>query len=686
MASSDELRKFQKVRNFGVAAHIDAGKTTLTERILYYTGASYKIGEVHEGNTQMDYMPEERERGITITAAVTHCDWKKHHLHLIDTPGHVDFTMEVERSMRVLDGVILVIDAVKGVEPQTETVWRQAERYQVPRMVFVNKMDRPGADFERAVHTLETRLGAHPMVVAIPVWTEAVTGILDLLDGTWVTFHGERNSEVRREPVPESLADVFEQARERLVEGLADFDDDIAEQFLAGEVVSAERLRVVLRRETIATRVQPVLGGAALRDFGVQPVLDAIIDFLPNPLDVNDVVGEDPKTKEPVTIELDSRGKTVALAFKVQMIQGRRHVYLKLYRGRLSAGQAVWNATQSVMERIGRVYSVRADRRENLDHASAGDIVIVAGLKRCTTGDTLCDPRHRVVLEPIRPYEPVVGLAVEPMRSSEEEKVFDALSKMVEEDPTLALVEDPDSGQRILRGMGELHLTVVLDRIRREYGVNVRTGRPRVVYRECLTSEAEGEALVDRTTDKGARFRARVRVRVKPTELEKPVQVMGDLERIVVLPPEAHLTPNQVDWLRETVGQESQTGPIEGYPLVGCEVHIAEVELFGMESTEVALREAAARATRAALRNAEAHLLAPIMFLQVEVPADMVGSVLGDLQARGGVILGMNTGPTTTQIDAECPMERLFGYANDLRSATQGRGTFTLQFSRLDKV
>ncbi len=686
MAPSDESRKFQKVRNFGIAAHIDAGKTTLTERILYYTGATYKIGEVHDGNTQMDYMPEERERGITITAAVTHCSWRKHHLHLIDTPGHVDFTIEVERSMRVLDGVILVIDAVKGVEPQTENVWRQAERYRVPRMVFVNKMDRPGADFERAVKTLETRLGARPMVVAVPVWTETRTGVLDLLDETWVTFSGERNAEVERRPIPGDLLETFELARERLVEGVADFDDDIAEKFLSGDPVDAASLRAVLRKETLANKLQPVLGGAALRDFGVQPVLDAIIDFLPNPLDVASVVGENPKTKEAVIIELDSRGHTVALAFKVQMIQGRRHVYLKLYRGRLTAGQAVWNATQGIMERIGRVYDVRADRRDNLDHASAGDIVIVAGLKRSTTGDTLCDPRHRVVLEPIRPYEPVMGLAVEPVKSSEEEKVLDALSKMVEEDPTLALVDDPDSGQRILRGMGELHLTVVLDRIRREFGVSVRTGRPRVVYRECLTSESEGEAIVDRTTDKGARYRARVVVRANPTDIEQPVHVLGDLASIEVQPPEARLTPNQVDWLKETVGQESQTGPIDGNPLVGCDVRIVAVELFGMESNEVALREAAARATRAALKNATANLLAPIMFLQVEVPSDMVGNVLGDLQARGGVILGMDTGALTARIDAECPMERLFGYANDLRSATQGRGTFTLQFARLDKI
>lgn len=685
MSRPEVSSKLAKVRNFGIAAHIDAGKTTLTERILFYTGATYKIGEVHEGNTEMDYLPEERARGITITAAVTHCAWAGHNLHLIDTPGHVDFTIEVERSMRVLDGVILVLDGVKGVEPQTETVWRQAERYRVPRIIFVNKMDRPGADFEKAVRSVENRLGGKPVVVAVPVQHEGQWGVLDLMTRELINFEGDRGSNVIRKPVPAALEETFTHWRDRLVESVADYDDAIAEAYLSGEPVASEALIPVLRTQTLANRVQPVFGGAALKDFGVQLALNGVITYLPSPLDVPETVGENPKTHEMVSVPLDEKGPFAALAFKVQMFSGRRHIYCKVYRGKLQAGQAVYNATRGEMERVGRVLEIRADRREDLEKAVAGDIVLISGLRRVSTGDTICDPTNLVTLEPIRSYEPVMALAVETVKSSEDDKVLDALQKMVEEDPTLRLVEDGESGQRLLRGMGELHLQVVLERMQREYAVDVRAGRPRVVYREGTGMAAQGEGSVDRVLEKGGRQRARVVVDLQPLPYDQAVQVSADLAGIQVLPPEATLSETQRQWILETVKQEAQTGPVQGYPLVGTKFIVSQVELFGAESNEVALREASARATRAALHNADAHLLTPIMHIEIEVPSDCVGPVMGDLQSRGGIIMGMNAEDTITQIQGECAMEKLFGYVNDLRSNSQGRGTFTLRFSRLDR-
>lgn len=686
MSRPESSQRLHRVRNFGIAAHIDAGKTTLTERILYYTGATHKIGEVHDGNTEMDYLPEERARGITITAAVTHCDWAGHNLHLIDTPGHVDFTIEVERSMRVLDGVILVLDAVKGVEPQTETVWRQAERYRVPRLMFVNKMDRPGADFERAVKSVVARLGGRPVPVCVPAEVNGKPVVLDLLAGECLAFEGDRGSVLRRGPVPPALSETFSRWHDKLIEAAADFDDAIAELYLGGEEVPREKLVQVLRRETLATRIQLLFGGAALRDYGIQPVLDGVITFLPSPLDVPEPVGEHPKTQEPVQIGLDEKGPLAALAFKVQMFAGRRHVYLRVYRGRITPGMAIFNATRGEQERVGRVLDIRADRRDDLERAVAGDIVLISGLRKVTTGDSLCEQGHQVLLEPIRSYEPVMALAVESMRSSDDDKVLDALQKMVEEDPTLRLVEDSDTGQRLLRGMGELHLQVVLERMQREYAVEVRTGRPRVVYREGTGKAASGEGVVDRVLEKGGRQHARVFIKVVPTGYDQPVRVFGEAAQIKVSPPEASLTEVQRQWLLDTVRLEAQTGPGQGYPLVGTDIHIDGVELFGQESNEVALREAAARGVRTALQNADAHLLTPIMAIEIEAPSDMVGGVLGDLQARGGIIHGLNALDTLTQVQGECAMEKLFGYVNDLRSATQGRGTFTLRFSRLDRA
>lgn len=685
MSRPEANPKLAKVRNFGIAAHIDAGKTTLTERILYYTGAIYKIGEVHEGNTEMDYLPEERARGITITAAVTHCDWEGHNLHLIDTPGHVDFTIEVERSMRVLDGVILVLDAVKGVEPQTETVWRQAERYKVPRIIFVNKMDRPGADFERAVKSLEARLNGRPVPVAVPSWHNSQPGVVELLTREWVTFSGDRGGHMTRQPLPDALEPLFSRWRDKLVEAVADFDDQIAELYLSGEPVENALIVRVLRQQTLANKLQPVFGGAALRDYGVQLALSGVITYLPSPLEVPEPVGEHPKTHEPLPVPLDEKAPFAALVFKVQMFNGRRHVYAKIYRGKLASGQAVYNASRGELERVGRVLEVKADQRQDLDKAVAGDIVMLSGLRKASTGDTLCDPTHLVALEPIRSYEPVMALAVETVKSAEDDKVLDALGKMVEEDPTLRLVEDGETGQRLLRGMGELHLQVVLERMQREYTVEVRVGRPRVVYRESAAAAAQGEGHVDRVLEKGGRQRSRVVVSLQPTSYEQAVTVLP-ISGVTLTPVEANLSELQKQWLFDTIKQEAQTGCLQGYPLVGVEFKLDAVDLFGAESNEPALREAAARATRHALQAADPHLLTPIMHIEIEVPAENVGTVMGDLQSRGGLITGTNADELSTQIVGECAMEKLFGYVNDLRSFTKGRGTFTLRFSRLDRV
>jgi len=598
----------------------------------------------------------------------------------------VDFTIEVERSMRVLDGVVMVLDAVKGVEPQTETVWRQAERYAVPRLIFVNKMDRPGADFLNAVNTVRLRLKGNPVVVAIPILEDSRAGVIDLIGKRWLTFTGERGSGINEGPIPEDLLELADEWYEQLLEAAADADDDIAEAYLSGEAVAAEALKAVLRRETMANAIQVVIGGSALKDFGVQPTLNAVIDFLPSPLEVPEVFGVNPKSGESVAVHLEEKEPLVALVFKVQMIGGRRHVYLKLYRGTLSNGQSVWNANRSAYEKISRIFDMRADRKDGMDSAVAGDIVLAIGLKHASTGDTICASNAPVSLEPIQNYEPVMALAVETIRSSDEEKVVDALNKMVEEDPSLRLVVDPDSGQRLLRGMGELHLSVVLERMQREYGVGIRSGRPRVVYRESIGKTGYGDTLVDRILEKGGRLRARVKVCLRPTSYDKAIEVRIDATAITVSPPEASLSLAQQEWLRETIGQESQIGPIQGYPTVGASVELVAVELFGAESNEVVLREAAARSTRAALQNADAHLLTPIMRIEIDAPSDTIGGVLGDLQARGGVITGMDAIDGTTQVQGECPMEKLFGYANALRSGTQGRGTFTLQFARLDRA
>jgi elongation factor G len=679
-----------RVRNIGVAAHVDAGKTTLTERILYYTGASHKIGEVHEGAAHMDYMAEEQSHGITITSAVTKAPWRDHTLQIVDTPGHVDFTIEVERSMRVLDGCILVLDGVRGVEPQTETVWRQRSRFNLPVLFFVNKMDRPGADFDHALAHIRVRLKAEPVPVTVPLpgdWAEGgEPGVIHLIDRTLIRFAGDQGRDVLAIPCPPDLWAKAEGHREALLLAAAEVDDSLAELVLAGEEPEPGLLRAALRQGTLSGRLCPCYGGSALRNLGVQPLLDGVIDFLPAPLDrpPAEAIRPDGTTE---AVVLGDAGPLVALAFKVQMWEGRRHVFTRIYRNRLHPGDPVEFITadgRTVREQVARLFEVDAGKKTKLDVAEPGQIVLLAGLRFATTGDTLCRPGHLLRLERIELRTPVLSLAIEPASGTDGDKLLEALDKVQQEDPTLKVEEDPETGQRLLRGMGELHLQIVLERLEREYGVAVRSGRPAVAVRETVQAAATGDVLFSPPTPPDHRaqeLRARVRVAVAPRQ-----RASGN--RVVVEPrvlPEG-IQPTQIQLLAVEQGLQRglAAGPLQGTPLEDVEARVLEVELFGPASTADALAAAAARALGKALAAAEPAVLRPVMAVEVVVPRDNLGTVLGDLQARHALIRASESRDADVTIDCEVPLGHLLGYATDLRSQTQGRGQFSMQFARFD--
>jgi elongation factor G len=667
------------VRDIGIAAHIDAGKTTLTERILFYTGTKHKIGEVHDGEAHMDWMEEEQAHGITITTAVTQCPWKDHLIQVVDTPGHVDFTIEVERAMRVLDGAVIVMDGVRGVEPQTETVWRQASRFDIPCMFFVNKMDRPGADFLRALGTIRNRLGVEPVPVAVPV---EGGGVLHLVDECFLRFEGEMGEEVIREEIPAALQATFDEQREALLLALGDYDEDIADAALMGEPVAREDVVRVLRDCCLARRLFPALGGSALRNYGVQPVMDAVLDYLPSPSDSHEVQGTD-LDGNPLVVEMDPTAPLVALAFKVQLWDGRRHVFARLYRGQLEPGDKVLIAGKGEVERVARVFDVNSSKKTRLKRAVAGQIVLLAGLRRASTGDTLCVPDSPVLLEAIQTRDPVMGLAVEPESSREEEKMLEVIEKILEEDPTLQYVEDEDTGQRILRGMGELHLQIVKERIQREFGLALRFGRPYVVSRETVLGQAKARGAIDRVFEidenKTVRLQAGAVAEVKALG-------RGEGSRAVVEPEVkgGNLSVAQRQAVEDGAKDAMVGGPIDGAPLQDVEVTIHEVSLFGEASSVQALRIAVAEAVRNALAEAGGVLLGPIMKVEVVTPDESLGTVLGDLQARGASILDSTTEHGMASLVAEVPLEKLIGYAGDLRSLTRGRGQFTSEFDRFD--
>jgi elongation factor G len=681
--------KLGRTRNMGICAHIDAGKTTLTERILYYTGVTHQIGEVHEGTTTTDYMVQERERGITITAAVIECQWKNHDIHLIDTPGHVDFTIEVERSLRVLDGAIVVFDAGNGVEPQSETVWRQADRYQVPRLAFINKMDKVGADFDMSVDSIRKKLGANPVPINIPKGAESqFEGVMDLLTRELVTFEGDRGTQVVRTPATGEDLDLINLHRDSLVEACADVDDTVAEAFLGGQEVTVEMLKNALREGCRSGKLVPVLAGSALKDNGVQLVLDAVTDFLPSPIDLPLLHGFDPKTHAPMTREQKPDAPMVALAFKIQMDEGRKQVFMRLYSGSINAGDEILNVTTGKKEKVARLFIPHAEKRNKIDRAGCGQIVLAAGLKSVRTGDTLSIPSAPMLLDKMAFQEPVIAIAIEAKKNEHQDKLEEVLQKLTDEDPTLRVQLDAETGQTLLRGMGELHLEIIVDRLDREFGTPVNTGRPQVVFREALAQPSTAHDIFEKVlpdmVNGESRLFAGARVTLKPRTRGTGNAII--LDHMKVIPPDVQLDEEQLAAIREGCEDAIRNGPLQGFPLVDVELTLDAIEARPRETTEVALRAAINKATREAAKAASPRLLQPIMQLEIVAPSELTGPVLGDLQSRGGRIEGMETERTAAVIKGTAPLVKLFGYSTDLRSLTQGRGVFTMRFARFDEA
>jgi elongation factor G len=672
--------KLGKIRNFGIMAHIDAGKTTVTERILYYTGKIHRIGEVHNGEATMDWMVQEQERGITITSAVTTCPWQGYDLHLIDTPGHVDFTIEVERSLRVLDGAIVVMDAVEGVEPQTETVWHQADKHHVPRLVFVNKMDRVGANFERAVAEIHEKLGARPLVLSLPWGSEdKFRGTIDLLERKALTYsEQDQGATVVPQDIPGDFSSAADAARDHLVERLADHSDEIAERYLAGEPIPTEKLRAEIRKQTIANQVVPVLCGSGLRNKGIQPLLDGVVAYLPSPEEVPAVVGHtlggDEELRAP-----DPSAPLAALAFKIMTDEGRKLVYLRVYSGTVVAGVEVYNATKKEKERVARLLLMHANKRQRIDSAPAGSIVGAVGLKNVTTGDTLCDPAHPILLERIEIFDPVISLAVEPRTQADKEKLDEALRKLSDEDPTFRVREDPETGQTILSGMGELHLDVLVDRMKREFGCEVRTGKPQVVFRETVEGTAEAEGRFERDLEEDKRLFGQVRVRVLGAPRGTGIRIDDQI-------PEGTIPADIRDALLLGIREASQNGIAGGYPVEDVAITLLSAEFREGASAPPAYKVAASMAFREASRKAGAVLMEPVMKVEVVVPEDFLGEVIGDLNARRGKVEGIHQRHLKKVIDATVALRRMFGYSTQMRSLTQGRGTFSMQFAHYEKA
>ncbi len=689
MGKALELLDLNGVRNIGVAAHVDAGKTTLTERMLYYAGASHKIGEVHEGAAHMDYMAEEQEHGITITAAVTRLPWRGHLIQLIDTPGHVDFTIEVERSMRVLDGCVIVLDGVRGVEPQTETVWQQRTRFQLPALFFVNRLDRPGADFARALATVRERLAVEPVAVTVPDPAGA-GAVIHLIEGTRLRFGGERGEQLSALPCDAVTWAQVRPWRETLLLAVAELDDALAEQVLTEQEPDPEAVWMALRQVTLAGRVCPCFAGSALRNQGVQPLLDGVTRLLPAPTERPPSLAQRPDgTCEAVV--MDAAGPLAALVFKVQMWEGRRHLFARLYRGTLRPGDLVaipGPRGQMRQERVARLFEVDANHKSRIDEASAGQIVLLAGLRWATTGDTLCAPEHPLWLERIETRAPVLGLAIEAQSGADEDKLLEALDKLQQEDPTLRVEEDPETGQRVLRGMGELHLQIAGERLRREFNVNIRVGSPDVVTRETIERAATASSLFHRLIEqpdgKKLEMKAGARVAVEPLPRGAGVTVSADAPQ--VMPAGLELNPAQREALAAGADDVLATGPTRGAPLQDVALRVLEVELFGALSSPQALRVAVAEAARKALAQAGGLVLRPIMTTEVVVPESDVGAVLGDLQARRAVIRDTATLGEMSVIQCDCPLDRLLGYITDLRGMTRGRGQFTMTFDRFDSA
>jgi elongation factor G len=674
MARTIEL---SKLRNIGIMAHIDAGKTTTTERILYYTGRTHKMGEVHEGAAVMDWMEQEQERGITITSAATACVWRGHRINIIDTPGHVDFTVEVERSLRVLDGAIALFDSVAGVEPQSETVWRQADKYGVPRIAYINKMDRIGADFTAAVVTMRNRLGAHPLPIQLPIGQEsAFTGVVDLVTNRALVWHDELGTEWDEQAIPAELEEQAHEARTHLVEACADYDDELMEAYLAEEDISPERIKKALRQATLDIRVTPVLCGSSFKNKGVQPLLDAVIAYLPSPLDVPPVMGVEPTRDgegRPAERPADDSAPFAALAFKVMAdpYVGKL-TYFRVYSGTLKAGAKILNVSTGRTERIGRILEMHANHREERDEISAGDIVAGVGLKQTSTGDTLSEPTAPVKLETIEFPEPVIAVSIEPKTKADQEKLGASLARLAEEDPTFQVRSDEETGQTLISGMGELHLEVIVDRLLREFKVDANVGRPQVAYRETVrqaVSKVQGR-FVRQTGGRGQYGHAVIDMEPAPGEgFDFVNKIKGG-----AIPSEF------IPAVEQGIEEALETGVKAGYPMVDVRVTLTDGSYHDVDSSEMAFKIAGSMAVQEAARRAKPVLLEPIMAVEVVTPEDFMGDVIGDLNRRRGRIEGMEPRGNTQVIRSFVPLAQMFGYATDLRSQTQGRATYTMQF------
>ena len=666
----------EKIRNIGMIAHIDAGKTTVTERILYYTKKIHKIGEVHEGTATMDYLPEEQERGITITSAATVCRWKDKTINIIDTPGHVDFTIEVERSLRVLDGAVGIFCGVGGVEPQSETVWRQSDHYKVPKIAFVNKMDRIGADFFRVVEELKEKLNANPLVLQIPEGQgEEFKGVIDILRDKLLIFDPDTKGEVIQEfELNEAQKKEARKWREKLIEQLADLNEKILEKFLAEEEISIKEIKEAIREATISLKGVPVFLGAALKNIGIQPLLDGICDYLPSPLDVAQIQGIDPRTKEKKVFPISSKAPFSALVFKTTFETGRLLSWIRIYSGKIKAGESVYNSTQDKMQRVARIFTLHADKKERLDEAKSGQIVAVAGLKDARTGDTLCSKEDPILLERISAYRPVISMAIEPRNSQEENKLLDALSKMLQEDPTLAMERDEDTEQIILSGMGELHLEVVLERLRRYFNVDFRAGKPQVVYRETITKKASAYDEFNKELGDNLHY-GFVSLEVEP--------IGEDKDNVITFVVNTEGWPPQwIDSIYQSIKDGLQSGVLKGYPMQGVKVAVQSLGEIKENSSEIGYHMAASSALKKALEKAGPILLEPIMNLEITVPEEFVGEVVSLIGMKGGKIENMFDRGGGKIIKAFAPLSKLFGFSTDLRSATQGRGNFIMKFER----
>ena len=671
-------------RNIGIIAHIDAGKTTTTERVLFYTGITHKIGEVHEGEATMDWMDQERERGITITSAATTCYWKNHQINIIDTPGHVDFTVEVERSLRVLDGGVVVFDGKEGVEPQSETVWRQADKYSVPRVCFINKIDKEGADFEMALSSIWNRLTPNAVAIQYPIGVRSdFSGIVDLIEMKAYTFEGDMGEKVVPIEIPASIAETVKEWRATMVEKISETDDVLIEKFLGGEDISVSELKAALRKAVISTKLIPVLVGTALRNKGVQLVLDAVVDYLPSPLDIPAARGTDPKTDAEMLIEVRDDAPFSALAFKVATdpFVGQL-TFFRVYSGMVKAGSYVLNSTKGEKERIGRILQIHANHREEISELYAGGIGALVGMKATTTGDTLCDPDHPVVLESITFPEPVIDIAVEPKTKADQEKMGVALKKLSEEDPTFRVHTDEESGQTILSGMGELHLDIIVDRMRREFKVDVNVGRPQVAYRETVKQVAEAEGKYIKQSGGRGQY-GHCWVRLEPQEAGKGYEFVDEIKGGVI--PQEYIKP-----IDKGIQEAMQNGVLAGYPVVDVKATVYDGSYHDVDSSEAAFKISGSLAFKEAMRKAKPIILEPIMKVVVITPEAFMGDAVGDINAKRGIIKEMNDrgegNARVKEISAEVPLSAMFGYATALRSMSQGRASYSMEFSHYAEV